>query len=196
VVTTTTTTTIPPLLECSVECLFSWDGTGTEAYPRLVSSGDPGTGAAIQIGVGIVADAYVFLIVGNGTTQFELDLDFGRALVPGVTHYVAATVNGDTLTLTVDRQTVTQTITSGSFTPGSAPFLIGASDVGGSNANFFSGTIAEVAVYAIPLSPAQIADHYAAANVSNPAGVVNEWLAGGNAGPASGPGCSPPSRGP
>jgi Phosphoesterase family/Concanavalin A-like lectin/glucanases superfamily len=73
-------------------------------------------------------------------------------------HQVAATKNGSTVKLYIDGNDVTGTVNNQTMQNNTNPLAIGQS----SGASFFNGTIDEVAVYNVALTPSQISSRYAA----------------------------------
>jgi fibronectin type 3 domain-containing protein len=73
-------------------------------------------------------------------------------------HHVAATKNGSTVKLYIDGNDVTGTVNNQTMQNNTNPLAIGQS----SGASFFNGTIDEVAVYNVALTPSQISSRYAA----------------------------------
>jgi hypothetical protein len=73
-------------------------------------------------------------------------------------HHVVATKSGAAVHLYLDGRDVTGTPSNQTMADNAQPLSIGQS----ANASFYNGDIDEVAVYALPLTATQVADHYAA----------------------------------
>jgi fibronectin type 3 domain-containing protein len=80
-------------------------------------------------------------------------------------HFVAATKNGSGVHLFIDGQDITGPVSSLAMQNNTQPLVIG-QNAGGS---YFSGAIAEVALFNTALSAGQIASEYSAASVQSPA---------------------------
>jgi len=80
-------------------------------------------------------------------------------------HFVAATKNGSDVHLYIDGQDVTGSVSNQTMQDNTQPLAIGAS----AHTAYYSGGIAEVALFNIALSSAQVQSHYSAATVAPPA---------------------------
>jgi hypothetical protein len=152
-----------------------WFKTSTDDGGKLIGFGNNQTGSSSNYDrhIYMMNDGQlVFGVYNSGTQTIETPDVYND----GAWHHVVATYNGTNLALYVDGQLI------GTNTSSSAQAYSGYWRVGGDNLNgwnldpwgsnsqgttqphsyYFSGTIADVAVYPTALSAAQVAAHYAA----------------------------------
>lgn len=139
----------------TVECWIDGDTTGNKCPVGLFGSGsDKGWwfNNATKLGFWISTDGSAQVLVESPDNT-----------VTGQTYYVAATYDGETMRLYVDGvEVATNTTPSGAIhtVTTSGAFAVGR--LGALSADYFDGTVDEVAIYNRVLTASEIADHYQA----------------------------------
>ncbi len=154
----------------TVECWLKFTGAAAASqFQRVVSKG-PNVNGSPFICYGIV--------VNNGSSRIEFDIVNGSNIgaaaqasftpTAGVWYHVVGTYNGTTIGLYINGLLNGTAGNTGNILASTQPLMIGASQRGGVVAEYFPGTINDVALYNIELDPQTILQHYLARSVVCP----------------------------